>query len=531
MVWHRIVESDISNETIRIPDDSNGLLITKPCKLTNVNIIGGLTQVVIRAACDIDNMTNEDFGADGIIISSSNVSIKNSIGHLPVDRIPYEQLHPDWIQIVCIDENTKPITDGVIENITIDNCKLYAPHEPELNRRGVQGIVGFDCEVRNMQVSNCTIYTDVEEHGVSFIKPVGCKVNNCKIKSINSDKKVGIIFENRKGTGAGYGNIVKNNEAMVISTENTELIDNKLLKSEVVNMEVFNVANEYPQLRSLPKGIPRGYRNNNAGNIKDFDIGWQGLISANDALDIQKSEFSLQKGDKMCVFKHPSYGIRAIAKDLQSKQRKYRDCKSVRGIMERYAPAGKENPHQEQYIWFIANRIGVSDKETISVKHYKVMRKFIEAIILFENGTDIDIPYSDEIIDDGIASSGIDMMGEEDAGGVKKQIDSNGIRKGATVVGTTTAAAIGKVADDNGVFTPQEHIDATEAIVESTSSDSIDAVKDVIIENKDVLVDMITTSSQYSMYDWALLVMLGVIAFAALDWVLDRRLTNILGIK
>lgn len=529
MTWFKIVDGDISDQTFVLPDDSDGLLIVSPATLRNIHIIGGKTQLVIRAPCVIDNLTNEDFGADAILVCSSNVTIKNSIGHLPVERVPYHVRHPDWIQVVCIDENLRPDIDGVIENISIDNCKLYAPHEPEKSRRGVQGIVGFDCEVRNLKITNTKVYSDIDQHGVSFIKPVGAKIENCKIKSINSDKKPGIIFENRKGTGEGYGNVVKNNETMMLLTNNTELIDNKLIKNEVTTMNVFNVEQEYPHLKSLPKGIPRGYRNNNPGNIKDFGIGWQGLITKKDALPFQEYEFTLKTGDRMCVFKNPESGIRAIVMDLLYKQRNYRDCKSIRGIMERYAPAGKENPHQEQYIWHIANKVGVSDKAVVSVKDYKTVLNFVTAIIEFENGTNIDVPYSKNIIDKGISDAGIAMPGEEKVGGVKNTTNSNGIRKGTATVAGTVLAGGAKIANDNGVFETNDTSTVLSQLTELATSNDVEQMSELISENKEMLKGLVDPS--YTWYDYGIFLMLALIAYAAIDWVLDRRLTNMLGIK
>ena len=48
-------------------------------------------------------------------------------------------------------------------------------------------------------------------------------------------------------------------------------------------------------------------------------------------------------------------------------------------------------------------------------------------------------------------------------------------------------------------------------------------------ENKELLNSLVDQS--YTWYDYGIFILLALIAYAAIDWVFDRRLTNMLGIK
>ena len=235
MSWYSIVENDISNQVIDIPDDSNGLLVTSPAKLSNLHIRGGTTQLVLRAPCILENITLEGFGGDGIIISSSNCVLSNVYGLLPRDLIPYDKLHPDFIQFVAIDNNGKPDTSGVIENTIIERATLYAPFIPENKNRGVQGIAGFDCLVKNLEIISPEILTDVEQHGISFNTVENCIVSNGKIDSVNTNMKPGIIFSDRKGFGKSSNNRIENTTLQILDVEDNTVLNN--VNIEKVNTE------------------------------------------------------------------------------------------------------------------------------------------------------------------------------------------------------------------------------------------------------------------------------------------------------
>lgn len=245
MTWFKIVKKDILNEVIKLPDNTNGLLIVEPCRLANIHIIGGITQIVIRAPSHLENITLENFGGDGIIISSSNCYLNNIYGRLPADFIDYDKLHPDFIQLIAIDKNGKPDTNGILENITIDNPVLYAPYIPEKNVRGIQGITGFDCIVRNIKINSPKIITDFDQHGISFNSAENCIIDNAKIDSCNTDKKVGIVLKDRKGLSKGFNNKILNSTVQLLDVEEDTIIDNTILKKIEHDCHEVKVDNMY----------------------------------------------------------------------------------------------------------------------------------------------------------------------------------------------------------------------------------------------------------------------------------------------
>ena len=536
MGWFRIIEFDISDETIVIPDDSDGLLVIKPCKLRNIKLIGGMTQLVIRAPCELIHVENDGFGADAIIVSSSNVSFENCIGHLPRNLVNYNIRHPDWIQIVCIDENLKPVSDGFIENITINNSRLYAPDDPDRNYRGVQGIVAFDCEVRNVHVTNTTILSDIDEHGISFIKPVGCSVDGVKIKSISGNKKPGIVFQDRKGIGSGYGNLITNTECELIDVSNTTQFNVRIIENnKMTNQHVFNPEKEFNSLLSVrdtsvynPKTgrLYRAFGMNNPCNIMDFNLGWAGTLDDQSLYtEDQKLESKRVNGDRLVIFTSPIKGFRAAAIDLQNKQTKYSDCKNIRGIMSRYAPKSAGNPNIESYIWHIADKLGVTDKQVISVRDYDVMHGFLTAITEFENGRVQ--PYTDDIIRQGIIEAGIQLPEERDSR-VKPVSKSKTISHGTVATATTVATAGIEVYKDSS----EAPIDVTE-VVEfiKTNTGNIEAVKEYVINNSEKIDSVLQALNQNSWLEYIQLFGMAVIVFLLVDIILDRRLTSKLGVK
>ena len=287
---------------------------------------------------------------------------------------------------------------------------------------------------------------------------------------------------------------ISNRKGSKFVTENNTVTGIHVITDE--KLEMFDAEKELPF--SERASIPRGIRNNNPGNIKDFGIPWVGLAS-----DDEKTNDQLEE-KVMCVFSEPEFGIRAMGVDLQTKQRKYRDCRNVRGIIERYAPKDADRNKTEEYIYFVSGKMKVDHKQTVSVKDYDTVYAMVSAMIEFENG--IDNPYPVETMDKGLMMSGI-AIGEEQHE-VKSYRESRSMRNGA-IIGTGSIAG--------AAIKGKEMLEKSS----DTVSDSSRNVTETIMYN----AQTITT------YDWVVLGMLAIIAFAALDWVLDRRLTSLLGIK
>ena len=91
--------------------------------------------------------------------------------------------------------------------------------------------------------------------------------------------------------------------------------------------------------------IPRGYRNNNPGNIRLTSSKWQGLCKE-------------QKDGVFCQFVNLTYGFRAMLKLLDNYYLKH-NCIDVRSIISRWAPVGDGN-NTKAYINYVAENSGVT---------------------------------------------------------------------------------------------------------------------------------------------------------------------------
>ena len=119
--------------------------------------------------------------------------------------------------------------------------------------------------------------------------------------------------------------------------------------------------------------LPRGMRNNNPGNLKFFNIGWQGETGSDGTFSI----FSLYK-----------YGIRAMLLDLIGDYRK--DGKrTLRQLVNEFAP-NSENL-TSSYISFVAQRTGINADEQF-LDSYANWKKIVTAMARFENGREAVTP-------------------------------------------------------------------------------------------------------------------------------------------
>lgn len=138
--------------------------------------------------------------------------------------------------------------------------------------------------------------------------------------------------------------------------------------------------------------LPRGIRNNNPGNIRVTGIAWDGEVE------------SLNPTDDETVFeefRRPWWGIRALAVNLRTYQRKH-GCRTLREIISRWAP-GHENP-TDAYMKHVARAVGATPDDALDLSDYFTMRNLVAGIIEFENGKN---PYSWEV-ESGLILAGIE---------------------------------------------------------------------------------------------------------------------------
>lgn len=131
---------------------------------------------------------------------------------------------------------------------------------------------------------------------------------------------------------------------------------------------------------------PLGVRHNNPGNI-ERGAPWQGLSAE-------------QKHHRFCTFDSPEYGIRALAKILQTYEKKY-GVNTIAEIISRWAPSNENNTRA--YIEAVSRRTGLGHRQ-IDPHHYPTMKLLVEAIVFHENGMQ---PYSGDTIEAGLKLAGV----------------------------------------------------------------------------------------------------------------------------
>ena len=146
------------------------------------------------------------------------------------------------------------------------------------------------------------------------------------------------------------------------------------------------------------KGMPRGIRNNNPGNI-DFNpkTKWQGLV-----MDLERTD------SRFCQFKDATWGIRAMARVLITYQDKY-GLNTVRGIINRWAPPNENST--AGYVAAVCNATSFHADEPLDLQRYEALCPLVEAIIRHENGigpkANANTWYDRSLIDPGLRLAGV----------------------------------------------------------------------------------------------------------------------------
>lgn len=130
--------------------------------------------------------------------------------------------------------------------------------------------------------------------------------------------------------------------------------------------------------------VPRGFRDQNPGNLRDEGIAWKGLLGHDE--------------DGYCIFDTAHNGIRAMAMDLHTKWARGLD--TVAKIIPVYAPPS-ENP-TANYIADIAKWTGLGPDEKIDLSDVDELATVVSAMIRQEDGT---LPYSVADLHDACANA------------------------------------------------------------------------------------------------------------------------------
>ena len=361
---------------------------------------------------------------------------------------------------------------GIVEDIYMPSVKAT------ITGAKAQGVICSEpCDINNVEI------------GTRFLE-VSCEHPYPFLFNTARNLKVG----NPEAVVTGKVRVIKRKET-IFSTEALQVVGVGLhtdYKEGETMIATRKESKIYQPKQELEGKLSLGYKNNNCGNITVSSSRWKGLI---DAVEINGAT-PTANGLEYCVFSHPVYGIRALAIDLRNKQVR-RKLLSVTAIMNRYAPLGKDNPHQKKYIMFICSQIGCTPTQTINTGDRKVMRAFIKAIVLFENGVQNPIPYPKDFFEEGMTMAGLPERGETV---ISKPLRNSAIIKGSTVVGTTTVAGIATKSTE---------------IVEKVKTATIDSI----------------AVTPPTWLDWVFLMMLGGILVAVLFIVYDRYTMKQMGIK
>lgn len=130
-------------------------------------------------------------------------------------------------------------------------------------------------------------------------------------------------------------------------------------------------------------GMPRGIRNNNAGNIRNSPQTFKGEINPSQDKDFKQFETAIM-------------GIRACGKILRNYNRLY-GLSTTSQIIGRYAPSSENDTGS--YCIAVAKFMGVGKDDPIDLNLPKTLARFVTAIIIHENGEQF---YTDQEIREGV---------------------------------------------------------------------------------------------------------------------------------
>jgi hypothetical protein len=146
---------------------------------------------------------------------------------------------------------------------------------------------------------------------------------------------------------------------------------------------------------------PRGYRNNNPGNIEKGSNRWQGLSN-------------IQKDPRFATFVHPVWGVRAIAVTLITYQdaRRAKDgsrIDTIKDVIDRWAPSFENNVGA--YVEHVDKVHPKTAADVLDFHQYEDLEPLVRGIIEHELGSSkkygLKEWYPQRIIDTGLKLAGV----------------------------------------------------------------------------------------------------------------------------
>lgn len=142
----------------------------------------------------------------------------------------------------------------------------------------------------------------------------------------------------------------------------------------VISFIIFHKMNYKTTAKVAPtnqdKDLTIGQKNNNPTNIRPSTNKWKGEVSG-------------AKGN-FVKFDTVENGYRAAIKLLWTYWDKH-DCKTIRKIINRWAPAGVDNNHTTNYINFVSKDSGISPDKLLNFNSREDYDKVIVGMSVFES--------------------------------------------------------------------------------------------------------------------------------------------------
>lgn len=135
----------------------------------------------------------------------------------------------------------------------------------------------------------------------------------------------------------------------------------------------------------VAEAMPRGFRNNNPGNIRVGASIWRGLADPVDKTEFQRREASF------CVFREPEWGLRALALLLRRYKTEH-GLDTPRKIIARWAPAS-DNNDVASYAAQLALALNIGPDDFVDATADASLIAMMRAIARHENGARP--PYAD----------------------------------------------------------------------------------------------------------------------------------------
>lgn len=156
-----------------------------------------------------------------------------------------------------------------------------------------------------------------------------------------------------------------------------------------------------PNPLTAAKGVTRGVRNHNPGNIDRTSprTPWRGVLPDDEYPHTYEAR---NNGGRFEVFIGPQWGIRALAVVLQTYQRKH-GLRTVAAMINRWAPPVENKT--TAYVVQVALRMGVDANQPVDLNDVTLMRPMVDAIIHHENEGYV---YPDDVVREGLRLAGIE---------------------------------------------------------------------------------------------------------------------------